>query len=223
MPNTLSLPLGTGALVTGSNMSGKSTFLRTIGVTTVMAQTLNTCLAPEYKAPVFRVRSCIGRSDNLVERHELLHCGSGSAAGAGRCIRRHAMPHLFVVDELFRGTNTVERIARRSGRSAGAGFAMLPGLTSHLAIAATHDAELVDLLAGTLRRVPFWRCARIRTASRSITGWNRGRAATRNAHRAAAAARRPRHPHRPRARMRRGFGPAAKRVGSSSMAHRLLG
>ena len=32
-----------GALVTGSNMSGKSTFVRTIGVTTVMAQTLNIC------------------------------------------------------------------------------------------------------------------------------------------------------------------------------------
>ena len=47
-------------------MSGKSTFLRTVGVTAVLAQTLNTCLAAKYQAPVFNVRSCIGRSDDLL-------------------------------------------------------------------------------------------------------------------------------------------------------------
>ena len=147
VPNTLSLPLGTGALVTGSNMSGKSTFLRTIGVTTVMAQTLNTCLAARYEAPVFRVRSCIGRSDNLLsgtsyyiaEVEALLELVA--AAGV-------TTPQLFIIDELFRGTNTIERIA-----AAQAALRELvrdvPGLTSHVAIAATHDAELVDLLAGT--------------------------------------------------------------------------
>ncbi len=45
VPNSISLELGRGVLITGSNMSGKSTFLRTVGVTTVLAQTLNTCLA----------------------------------------------------------------------------------------------------------------------------------------------------------------------------------
>jgi hypothetical protein len=146
VPNTIALPPGRGALVTGSNMSGKTTFLRTIGVTTIMAQTLNTCLAAEYDAPVLLVRSCIGRSDDLVsgksyyiaEVEALLDLVTVSAAPPA---------HLFLLDEIFRGTNAVERIA--------AGQAVLRELvggpdrpTRHVAVAATHDGELVDLLAG---------------------------------------------------------------------------
>jgi hypothetical protein len=144
VPNTISLVPGHGALITGSNMSGKSTFLRTVGVTTVLAQTLNTCFATKYHAPLFNVRSCIGRADDLLTGRsyyiaeveallELVEAGAGSA------------PHLFLLDELFRGTNAVERIA--------AGQAVLRELlvrngrpTAHVALAATHDGELVELL-----------------------------------------------------------------------------
>ena len=144
VPNSISLAPGRGVLITGSNMSGKSTFLRTLGVTAVMAQTLNTCLAARYQAPVFNVRSCIGRSDDLVsgksyyivEVETLLGLVTASAESA---------PHLFLLDELFRGTNAVERIA--------AGQAVLLELISdsrrpnpHVVLAATHDGELVDLL-----------------------------------------------------------------------------
>ena len=143
-PNSVSLAPGRGLLITGSNMSGKSTFLRTVGVTAVLAQTLNTCSASEYYAPVFSVRSCIGRSDDLLsgksyyiaEVENLLGLVEASVGSA---------PHLFLLDELFRGTNAVERIA--------AGQAVLLELVSnagrtnpHVVIAATHDGELVDLL-----------------------------------------------------------------------------
>src|SRR5215468_4588508 len=47
-------------------MSGKSTFLRTVGVNVVLAQTINTCLADRYDAPIYHVRSCIGRADDLL-------------------------------------------------------------------------------------------------------------------------------------------------------------
>ena len=73
VPNSISLAPGRGVLITGSNMSGKSTFLRTVGVTAVLAQTLNTCLAAEYQAPVFNVRSCIGRIRRPPDRQKLLH------------------------------------------------------------------------------------------------------------------------------------------------------
>ena len=148
VPNSILLRPGKGVLVTGSNMSGKSTFLRTIGVNAVLAQTIHTCLAREYAAPVFTVRSCIGRSDDilggksyyLAEVEALLSLVEASDA---------AEPCLFLLDELFRGTNAVERIA--------AGEAVLRELLldaanrskRHVALAATHDSELVELLVDT--------------------------------------------------------------------------
>ena len=103
VPNSIRLAPGRGVLITGSNMSGKSTFLRTLGVTAVLAQTLNTCLAAEYSAPVFNVRSCIGRSDDLLsgksyyiaEVESLLGLVEASAelraafVSSGRTVSRH--------------------------------------------------------------------------------------------------------------------------------------
>ncbi|MGH9411161.1 MAG: MutS-related protein [Vicinamibacterales bacterium] len=147
VPNSIALRPGQGVLVTGSNMSGKSTFLRTVGVNAVLAQTINTCLAGAYRAPVFRVRSSIGRTDDLlagksyyiVEVEALLELVRASDDPA---------PHLFLLDELFRGTNAVERVA--------AGRAVLQELIAsgsgatkpHVVLAATHDGELVDLAEG---------------------------------------------------------------------------
>jgi DNA mismatch repair ATPase MutS len=147
VPNSITVRPGHGVLVTGSNMSGKSTFLRTVGVNAILAQTINTCLAREYRAPILHVRSCIGRADNILtgtsyyiaEVEALLELVRASAG---------MDPHLFVLDELFRGTNAVERIA--------AGQAVLTqllqdtggGTKPHLVLAATHDLELVELAAG---------------------------------------------------------------------------
>src|SRR5204863_8109490 len=114
LSNTITVRIGRCPLITGSDMSGKSTFLRTIGVATVMAQTLKTCLASEYEAPVFRVRSCIGRTDDLLggksyyiaEVEAVLGLVDASASSSS---------HLFLLDEVFRGTNAVERIAAGQG------------------------------------------------------------------------------------------------------------
>jgi len=154
VPNSIAIHPGRGVLVTGSNMSGKSTFLRTVGVNAVLAQTIHTCLAREYRAPVFQVCSCIGRADDLlagksyyiVEVESLLELVRASDDSA---------PHLFLLDEMFRGTNTVERIA--------AGQAVLlellqagTGATKpHVVLAATHDGELVDLVAETFDAYHF--------------------------------------------------------------------
>jgi hypothetical protein len=143
VPNSLTAAPPHGVLVTGSNMSGKSTFLRTIGVNVVLAQTLHTVLARTYRAPVYRVRSCIGRSDDLVAGKSYYLVEVESVLALVKASERPE-PHLFIFDELFRGTNAVERIA--------AAEAVLDALVSsnrpHIAIAATHDGELVDLLAG---------------------------------------------------------------------------
>jgi hypothetical protein len=146
VPNTVSLGPPHGMIVTGSNMSGKSTFLRTIGANAVMAQTINTCLASTYQAPAFVVRSCIGRADDpatgrsyyLMEVDAVLDLVRAAAG---------TTPHLMLFDELFRGTNAVERIAAGEAVLAALVAGARTGQTSHIVIAATHDQELVDLLS----------------------------------------------------------------------------
>jgi DNA mismatch repair ATPase MutS len=129
-------------LITGSNMSGKSTFLRTIGVNVVLAQTVHTTLARRYEAPFYQVRSCIGRADDLIAGKSYYLVEVESVLALVRAAER-SEPHLFIFDELFRGTNAVERIA--------AAEAVLDTLVTpgrpHVVLTATHDGELVDLLS----------------------------------------------------------------------------
>jgi hypothetical protein len=149
VPNSVELGPPHGLIVTGSNMSGKSTFLRTVGVSVLLAQTINTVLADAYLSPLLALRSCIGRSDDittgtsyyLAEVRAVLDLVRAGESGQA---------HLFLFDELFRGTNTAERVA--------AGEAVLATLGSsgrHLVIAATHDGELVERLAATYAPVHF--------------------------------------------------------------------
>ena len=56
-----------GVLITGSNASGKSTFLRTIGINSIFAQTLNIVLAKGYTSSYFRLFTSIGTTDSIVE------------------------------------------------------------------------------------------------------------------------------------------------------------
>jgi DNA mismatch repair ATPase MutS len=87
------------------------------------------------------VRSCIGRSADLiagksyylVEVEAVLALVNASGQPA---------PHLFIFDELFRGTNAVERIAAAEAVLT----ALIEGGKPHVVLAATHDGELVDLL-----------------------------------------------------------------------------
>jgi hypothetical protein len=140
VPNSITLGPPHGVLVTGSNMSGKTTLLRTLGVTTVLAQTINTCLATAYEAPVVRVRSCIGRADDLSHGKSYYQVEVEAVLALVQA-SRSAEPHVFLFDELFRGTNAVERIA-----AAEAVLRELATTHTHVVVTATHDGELVDLL-----------------------------------------------------------------------------
>jgi hypothetical protein len=144
VPNSIAVRPPDGLLLTGANMSGKSTFLRTLGVNVVLAQTLHTCLASAYRAPVLKVRTLMGHADGLVAGRSYY---LSEVLGAIELVRASETgePHLFLLDELFRGTNASERIA--------AAAAVLEHLARvrdggrHLVVAATHDGELNDILA----------------------------------------------------------------------------
>ncbi len=153
--STIRLAPPHGVVITGSNMSGKTTFLRTLGVNVVLAQTVHTCVADHYQAPVLVVRSCIGRADDPASGKSYYLMEVEAVLGLVHASRLRP-PHLFLFDELFRGTNTVERIA--------AGEAVLAALvadlpdgqpTPHIVVAATHDQELVDLLGGRYESFHF--------------------------------------------------------------------
>jgi hypothetical protein len=130
---------GQGVLISGSNMSGKTTFVRTIGVNAVLAQTLNTVCATQWTAPPLRVRTFIGRADSLAEGKSYYLAEAESILALGRA-KETGRQHLFLLDEIFRGTNTTERIA--------AAAAVLAYLNRgmDLVVVATHDLEVLDLL-----------------------------------------------------------------------------
>ena len=141
VPNSLRTE-GASALVTGSNASGKTTFLKTLGVNALLARTLATCAALEWEAPPYLVVSAMGRSGSLAEGKSD-YVAEVRRVGALLEESRAEAPRLFLLDELFRGTNTVERIA--AGKAVLARLARGP----HLVAVASHDLELVPLLQGT--------------------------------------------------------------------------
>lgn len=126
-------------LITGSNMSGKTTFLRTIAINALLAQTIFTVFAEQYEAPFLTLYSSIRIDDDLFTSksyylEEVTAMGNLVAAAKGED------QHLFVMDEVFKGTNTVERIA--------AAKAILTYLNreKNIVFVSTHDIELADLL-----------------------------------------------------------------------------
>lgn len=131
-----------GVLLTGSNASGKSTFLKTVAVNAILAQTIHTCAAELWKGPVFRVYSSMslrddiesGESYYIVEIKAIKRILDAATEKKGRVF--------CFVDEVLRGTNTVERIA--------ASTQILKSLNGKdiLCFAATHDIELTQLLSG---------------------------------------------------------------------------
>jgi hypothetical protein len=151
--NSLVLESGDGALITGSNMSGKTTFVRAVGVNALLGQTINTVFAECYEAPHLRVRSCIGSADDVLAGTSYY---LAELQGVLRLVHDsvHEAPHLFLLDELFRGTNAVERVA-----GAEAVLRELlrdgSGRRTHYVLAATHDAEVVELLSGVYTAFHF--------------------------------------------------------------------
>lgn len=134
-----------GVLLTGSNASGKSTFLRAVALNAILAQTIHTCMAKSHRGGMFYIYSSMSLQDDLesgdsyymVEVKSIRRILDKVREAGGN--EKHV---LCFVDEVLRGTNTVERIA--------ASTQILKALACDNAIcfAATHDLELTKLLDG---------------------------------------------------------------------------
>ncbi len=121
-------------------MSGESTFLRTVLINSVLAQTLYICFAESYTATFIKLFSSITIEDDLLE-------GSSYFFNEVEIIKvmteqvSLSENHLFVIDETFKGTNTLERISLAK--------AVLEFLNNNdnIVIASSHGLELIDLLS----------------------------------------------------------------------------
>lgn len=137
-----------GVLVTGSNASGKSTYLRAIGINSLFAQTFYTALAKEYTSSYFKVMSSIGVTDNITDGDSYFMAESKSLKRIIEVVGGET-PVLCILDEIFRGTNTIERIS--------AATEVLNYMISRntLVVAATHDIELTTLVSGRFNNYHF--------------------------------------------------------------------
>lgn len=127
-------------LLTGSNASGKSTFIKTVAINAILAQTVHTALADQYRSNCFRIYSSMALRDDIMSSESYYIVEIKSLKRIVDEAGREGVPVLCFIDEVLRGTNTVERIASSSQI-----LAML-AKSNAICFAATHDIELTGML-----------------------------------------------------------------------------
>lgn len=126
-------------IITGSNASGKSTFIKAIAVNEILAMSIHTCAAGTARIAKAEIYTSMAIQDDLLagESYFVREVKSlqriVKAVDQGRFV-------IAVIDEILRGTNTGERIA--------ASAAILKYLESKncIVVVASHDMELVEML-----------------------------------------------------------------------------
>ena len=127
-------------IITGSNMSGKSTFLKAIGVNLCLAYAGGPVSARSFHATLMRVFTCIKINDSVVDGFSFFYAEVKRLKALLDELREnHPYPLFFLIDEIFKGTNNRERLVgsrsyiRNLIGQNGAG------------LIATHDLELIKL------------------------------------------------------------------------------
>jgi DNA mismatch repair ATPase MutS len=138
VPNSIILK-GKGMVLTGTNMSGKSTFLRMVGTNILLAQTFNFVFASKYKASFLNIVTSISPSDDI-------NNGKSNYLAEAEAILRiinsleKDIPVFCLIDEIFRGTNPIERIA------SSAEILEYINERDAITVVATHDREITEIL-----------------------------------------------------------------------------
>lgn len=145
VPNDLFLDKGNKVLlITGSNMSGKSTYLRTAGINLVLAYAGGPVCAEGMEVAIMEILTCMRIRDNLGENissfyAELLRIKEiVRATQAGNKV-------FFLLDEVFKGTNSRDR---HTGAKV---LTNKLSTTNSIGLVSTHDLELCELEGGNER------------------------------------------------------------------------
>lgn len=142
-----SMDWGENALITGSNASGKSTFVKALALNAIFAQSVCTCWAQRFTMPRAQVFSSMALRDDVQGGDSYFIVEIKSLKRILAALREDKVTLCFI-DEILRGTNTVERIAASSS------LLRYLDRENALCIAATHDVELTQMLT-TYRQYHF--------------------------------------------------------------------
>lgn len=125
-------------IITGANMAGKSTFLRTLGINLVLALNGAPVCAQEFICPIIHMRSGMRTADSLKDHQSYFYAELDRLKGIMDELRRD-IPLLILLDEILKGTNSTDKQA--------GSIALVKQLMPHpcLAIIATHDLALGEL------------------------------------------------------------------------------
>lgn len=146
-------------LITGSNMSGKSTYLRTAGLNLVLAYAGTVVNARKFTCSLMNMYTCMRVSDNLEKNISSFYAEILRIKEIVAASRQHQNV-FFLLDEIFKGTNSVDRHA---GASALINKLIADNSTG---MVSTHDLELGKLENSTKGKVKNYHFQEHYTAGR---------------------------------------------------------
>lgn len=136
-------------LITGSNASGKSTYIRSVAISCLLSLTIHTALAKEFQLPFAHIMTSMAVTDDIFTGDSYFIAEIKSLKRILQIIDAE-QPCLCFIDEILKGTNTVERIAASTGVAD-----WLHYQQQTLAFIATHDIELTEILSDQWKNVHF--------------------------------------------------------------------
>lgn len=147
-PVSNSMDWSRNCIITGSNASGKSTWIKAVAINLILAQTICTCTAKRFQMHPGQIMTSMAVRDDIMK-------GESYFLKEMKYLRRMLESFseekltICIIDEILKGTNTKERIA--------ASKAILDYMQRQncLVMVASHDYELTVLLEGTYENYHF--------------------------------------------------------------------
>jgi ABC-type multidrug transport system fused ATPase/permease subunit len=141
IPNDFSISTkGEVVIITGSNMSGKSTFLKSIGINLALCFAGGVVCASRFQTKLYKIYTCINISDSVTDGISYFYAEVKRLKNLLNEIKaENSLPVFYLIDEIFRGTNNLERLI--GSRSYIKSLAGLNGT----GLISTHDLELIKL------------------------------------------------------------------------------
>jgi ABC-type iron transport system FetAB ATPase subunit len=133
------IQIGEILLITGSNMSGKTTYMRTVGISVLFALCGGPIPGKSLKLPFLKIMCSVKNQDSITEGISLFYAEARRLAEILKTVRTSEIPVLVLLDEILKGTNTKERYL--------ASESILRQLqkTNSITLCTTHDLDLVKI------------------------------------------------------------------------------